>query len=101
MIEFSNTKLLKNYPMSRIVEFDFIDLELSEENKEKIELDVLKYKPPIKGLKLNKELSQIEFNSTIAHIALALRIPHYMAKSTDKIVETVKTSFIDYYNDIN
>ncbi len=37
MIEFSKTKLLKNYPVSRIVELDFADPDLSEEYKEKIE----------------------------------------------------------------
>ena len=101
MIEFSKTKLLKNYPVSRIVELDFIDPDLSEEYKEKIELEMLKYKPPIRGLKLNKEFSQVKFNSNTANIVLALRIPHYMIKDNDKIIGEVKSSFIEYYNDIN
>ncbi|MGB9980066.1 hypothetical protein [Methanobacterium sp.] len=61
----------------------------------------MKYKPPIKGLEINKELSQIESTSTISYINLTLRIPHYMSRSLDEITEEVKTNFIAYYNTIN
>jgi hypothetical protein len=100
MIEFSNTNILKNYPLSRHVQLNFVDSELNKKNKEHFESKLREYNPMIDGLEVNTDLSKIEFDSNSANIVLTLRIPHYLTKYMEDIIKQIKLSFMEYYNDI-
>jgi hypothetical protein len=100
MIEYSNTKLVKFYPLSRHVKFCFIDLELSLKDKEHFESKIKEYIPPIKGVRATKGENQVIYDKSAANIVISIVIPNYLLKSLDEVEENIKTSFIDFYNNI-